>query len=417
MGIGHTAGSPGGLAPPDRWAMDFRAPPADGDALRAGAPPVGAVPGPAGLRGQGMDEGGADKGAKSATASGSAASACSGPRAAGRFALRPPADRAAKCAGRRRGGKGGGASIAAALGGVGLDTGSTAAMTTTGRQSTVLKGFARNPQDAHVTAHIGPRRPLAAMGKKSVEKLSAPPRGPEAATGEHGRASSSRREAFSQSRMRDWLRQRGGLVDNVEIAMFDYPGGVRVRGCAAVRDMRGRRLGAQSGDSLRLHHRPPRCHARRGASMGVESAHDPVLARDVALAAGLLRERHLGERSAFAEFMSSLPTPAEQPDNLPRWDDAQLAVLGSVLHKFVIWRRMMLNSLLDMVSQHGALLGHHAEEDCVWALSIVVSRQVHGMLMPLLDLANHASEPNAEMQHYDGGVRQVAKRDIARGEE
>lgn len=228
----------------------------------------------------------------------------------------------------------------------------------------------------------------------------------------------SRRDARQLRRLRSELAARGASVDGVRVEFFSYPGGARVRGLAATRDCAEGGVLAEVPRSAILsdYSIDTRVVDIVGEVMG-KNAHDPAVARDIAVAAGLLREKHLMGRSDFNAYIESMPTKSEQPENLPWWDDAQLNALSSVLTKFSIWKRLTLESLLDIVASDVSLFGPQDRSDCQWALSVVVSRQVHAMLMPLLDQANHNTRPNAKMDCNPEGCRLLARRAIAKNEE
>lgn len=228
----------------------------------------------------------------------------------------------------------------------------------------------------------------------------------------------SRRDSRQLRRLRSELAAHGASVDGVRVEFFSYPGGARVRGLASTRDCAegGVLAGVSRSAILSDYSIDTRVVDIVSKTMG-KNAHDPAVARDIAVAAGLLRERHLKGRSDFNAYVESMPTKAEQPDNLPWWDDAQLDALSSVLAKFSIWKRLTLESLMNIVASDVSLFGRQDISDCQWALSVVVSRQVHAMLMPLLDQANHNTHPNAKMDCNPEGCRLLSRRFIAANEE
>jgi len=203
-----------------------------------------------------------------------------------------------------------------------------------------------------------------------------------------------------------------------EASVFNYPGDLRVRGLASL-------CSADANESLLFvpNHAilsdtsvDQRVIDVVAEDMGT-SPHNPAVARDLAIAAGLLRERAAGRRSAFAAYLSSIPNQQQLPDNLPRWDDMQLGVLSAVMWDVTIWRKLILQSLQSIVVAEPSLFGSAEESDCIWALAILVSRQVHGQLIPLIDQANHAAEPNAQLGCNRSGCSLVALKRVSPGDE
>lgn len=224
------------------------------------------------------------------------------------------------------------------------------------------------------------------------------------------------RDAQSLKKLSTHLRSSGGEVGCIQAASFKYPGSALIRGLAATCDTAaGTRL-AQVPDRLVLSDATVDHEVIDLVASSFDgSPHDPSTARDVALAAGLLRERALGARSKFATYLASLP--AKAPENLALFDEVQLDALAAVLWDVVLWRRLVLQSVEGITGSRPSLFGDAEEADCQWALAIVISRQVHGRFIPLIDQANHAAEPNAELDCDSSGCHLKALREIEAGSE
>jgi hypothetical protein len=105
------------------------------------------------------------------------------------------------------------------------------------------------------------------------------------------------------------------------------------------------------------------------------------------------------------------------PDNVARWDDVQVDALSIVLRGISMWKKMMLQNLQDLVARRPSLFGGAGQRECIWAVSVIISRQVHGRLIPFLDQINHATNPNSEIDCDSSGCKVYALRAITGGDE
>jgi len=224
-----------------------------------------------------------------------------------------------------------------------------------------------------------------------------------------------RRDPISLDKLFWRIESQGGSVHCLQAALFEYEIGLHVRGLVSTCDI-------AAGDSLLV---VPRSAILSDYTVDQdvidlvddEMGRRAAYSRDLTLAAGLLFERAKGRLSAFADYVASLPADKELPDNLVVWDDTQLNASASILSDVVLWRRLVLQGLHNIVHSRPRLFGSVDMQDCKWAMAIVISRQVHGRLIPILDHANHGTDPNAEIACDASGCKMIALRDVAKGKE
>jgi len=231
----------------------------------------------------------------------------------------------------------------------------------------------------------------------------------------------SHRDGASLKKLRNQLQLMGGSVDCAKGSVFEYHNGFQIRGLMATCDfVPGAQLAALPRAAVLSDDTIDQKVLDLVADEMDASPHDDsgfVSARDIALAAGLLHEKTLRRKSNFAEHIASLPTKATVPQNLPQWDEIQLSALSIVHWDVVIRVRTMVKHVMAIVMANSALFGRPTEEDCTWALAIVISRQVHGRLIPFLDQANHASKPNSKLSCDQRGCQLTATQTGLKGEE
>eukprot|EP00929_Paragymnodinium_shiwhaense_P120443 TRINITY_DN92394_c0_g1_i1.p1 TRINITY_DN92394_c0_g1~~TRINITY_DN92394_c0_g1_i1.p1 ORF type:complete len:439 (-),score=102.58 TRINITY_DN92394_c0_g1_i1:473-1789(-) len=221
-----------------------------------------------------------------------------------------------------------------------------------------------------------------------------------------------RERSFAE--LQEYVAEAGGKVDCVDLGEFDYPGVGAVRGLRATCDAEAGDLLLSVPEKAILSDVTLDARVLRLVATALEKdPHEGGMARDVALAAGLLAE---ASQKSFELYFKTLPEQA--PSNLPLWDETQLNALSAVQWNVVTFKNLFISSLRDVVESKATLFSKNVgEEELAWAMSMVISRQVHGRMIPIFDHANHAKDPVAEHDCDKKGCHLIARRKVSKGEE